>query len=150
MLLYRNPLPFPDRGHRRYGVKDDRGRKVVVNLLKDIGGLAERFTFDSGATHQTLMWDGYTVINYLDPPLEEWPDVHATGLSLPVTDPKSAAQRTEQMLRAAGYSATAVLDLDTDLPHNYLAMVISDAFDGWILVFRRPLIKMPVPKRRKV
>lgn len=148
ILLIRNPLPFPDRGHRLYGVKDDHGRQIVVEMLRRVGGLDERFTFDSGATHQTLMWDGFTVINYVDRRLEEALGVSSTGLSIPVADPHNAARKAEQILKASGYTATAFFDIDTDLPSNHLAIVVSDAFDGWILVLRRPLIHMPVPKRR--
>src|SRR3989442_1630003 len=64
----RNPLPFPDRGHRAYGVPDEKARQTVVNILQEVTPLRERFTFDAAATQQTLMWDNFPVIYYMDRP----------------------------------------------------------------------------------
>jgi len=148
VLHFRNPLPFPDRGHRLYGVADERARRAVVRMLGQVSHLKEQFTFDSGTTHQTLMWDGFTVINYLDPAARTTLEAAGTGLSVPAGDPRRAAAEAVKLLRESGYEAEALGDVDPDLPENYLIPVKSNAFDGWVLVFRRPLIKMPFPKKR--
>lgn len=149
ILHYRNPLPVPDKGHRIYGVPDERARQVVVSMLGELSHLQEQFTFDSGPTHQTLMWDGFTVINYVDTNIKRDLGITSTGLSVPVSDPLRAANRAVELLRRAGYSAALLANIDKDLPANYLVPVQSDAFDGWVIVFRRPLLKMPYPKKRK-
>lgn len=148
ILHFRNPLPIPDKGHRLYGVPDERARAAVVRMLQSVGRLKEQFTFDSGPTHQTLMWDGFTVINYLDPDAKKRLGVAGTGLSLPVKDPRLAATKAINLLRESGYEAEMIDNADPALPPNHLVPVKSDAFDGWVLVFRRPLVKMPMPTKR--
>jgi hypothetical protein len=149
IMVLRNPLPFPDRGHRAFGVPDERARQIVVNLLYETGSLKERWTFDSGPTHQTLLWDGFTVINHVDEAFQRERDLPSTAISLAVKDPQAAAQRAVALLTESGYKAEWEDNLDSDLPPNHLVAVRSDAFRGWLLVFRRPLIHMPRPKIRK-
>jgi hypothetical protein len=148
-MHFRNPLPFPDHGHRAYGVPDERARKAVVKMLEEVTPLRERFTFDSGATHQTLMWDGFTVIHYLDSDIQKARDLTGNGLSVAVDDPQASAKRAVELLQAEGYKAAIIEGINYDLPENSLVPVESDAFNGWALVFRRQLIKMPYPKIRK-
>lgn len=38
---------------------------------------------------------------------------------------------------------------DEILPPNHLVVLESDAFDSWVLVFRRHVLRMPAIKRRK-
>jgi len=148
ILHFRNPLPIPDKGHRLYGVPDELARRIVVQILQDVSHLKEQFTFDSGPTHQTLMWDGFTVINYLDPEIQRRFNMAGTGLSIPVKDPQLAATKAVGLLRESGYTAEALYNIDHDLPSNHLVPVKSNAFEGWVLVFRLPLLKMPFPKKR--
>jgi len=149
MMLLHNPLPFPDRGHRTFGVQDDRARQVVVDIIAEVGGIKPRFTFDSGVTHQTLLWDGFTTINYLDPPINKTKGIPVNGLSLPVDDPLTSAKRTVDLLQQHSYKSNIVEDIDVGLPPNHLVLVQSDAFAGWVMVFRRPTISMPYPKTRQ-
>lgn len=148
-MHFRNPLPFPDHGHRTYGVPDEKARQAVVHVLEEVTPLKERFTFDSGATHQTLMWDGFTVIHYLDSDIQQSKKLTGNGLSVPVDDPLASAHRAIQILNQEGYQASIISGINFDLPENYLVPVESNAFNGWALVFRRSLIKMPYPKVRK-
>jgi hypothetical protein len=148
ILHFRNPLPIPDKGHRLYGVKDERALGVVVQVLQQVSHLREQFTFDSGPTHQTLMWDGFTVISYIDQDTRKMFDLAGTGLSVPVENPEQASAKAVRLLRQFGYDAEKLDNLDLDLPANHLIPVKSNAFDGWVLVFRRPLIKMPMPRKR--
>jgi len=145
----RNPLPFPDRGHRAYGVPDEKARQTVVNILQEVTPLRERFTFDSGATHQTLMWDNFTVIHYMDSDIQKAKNVSGNGLSVAVDDPTASAKRAVELLKAQGYQAEILTGINYDLPEGYLVPVTSNAFNDWALVFRRPLVKMPYPKIRK-
>lgn len=148
VMLVHNPLPFPDHGHRAYGVPDERARAAVVRVLQQVTPLRERFTFDSGATHQTLMWDGFTVIHYLDSDIQKARNLTGNGLSVAVDDPLGSAKRAVELLKAEGYQAAITEGINYDLPEGYLVPVESNAFNGWALVFRRPLMKMPYPKIR--
>src|SRR2546425_1171054 len=85
VMVIHNPFPFPDRGHRCFGVRSEHARQTVVRVIETTSGLKERFTFDFGPTHQTLMWDGCTVINYL-----EDNDKPGSAISLAVSDPRAA------------------------------------------------------------
>lgn len=148
LFFYRNPLPFPDRGHRIFGVPNEKARHDVVELLKKVSALRERWTFDSGEVHQTVMWDGFTSIHYLDPEIQKSRNLMGSGLSVPTNDPQGSAMTAVEFLRAAGYEAKLVEGMNFDLPPNHLIPVESNAFNGWNLVFRRPLHKMPFPKVR--
>lgn len=95
-----------------------------------------------------LFWDNQTVINYLDQTYKDQTGLPATALSLPVNNPMAAAIQMAARLKARGYTAEIVgkgVEFD-DLPPNHLAIVRSDAFDGWVMIFRRPLFKMPRPR----
>lgn len=148
MFFYRNPLPFPDRGHRIFGVPNEKARHDVVNLLREVSSLRARWTFDSGEVHQTLMWDGLTSIHYLDSETQRDRNLLGTGLSVPTSDPQAAATQAVEFLRREGYEAKIIEGMNLDLPPNHLVPIESNAFNGWNLVFRRPLHKMPFPKTR--
>ena len=148
IMLVRNPLPLPDRGHRAYSLPSEAARRTVLTLLARFG-LKERFTFDAGPTHQTLMQDGLTVLNHLESPDPDIAKLPGSAISLPVKDPRKAAGHAIELLRAAHFTAS-LKEITQDLPQNHLVVLESDAFDGWVLVFRRHLLKMPAVKRRRV
>jgi hypothetical protein len=145
-LFYRNPLPFPDQGHRLYGVPDDKARQVVVQILEEVGGLDEHFTFDAEPVHQTVMWDGKTVIAYFDKEAESIPQ---NGMSIAVSNPRASAEQTVSMLKKAGYEAHWQDNIWKGMPENTLILVQSNAFKGWGLVYRLSALKMPYPKIRQ-
>ena len=145
ILIFRNPLPFPDRGHRIFGVADEHARATVIKIIENLSGRRAQFTFDSGDIHQTVLADGYTSIHYID---NRPPDVPPSGLSIPVRDPMASAQKAIEMLQNEGYTASLIDKVETGLPPNHLVPVRSNAFQNWALVFRRPLLKMPRPKFR--
>lgn len=146
LIIVRNPFPFPDRGHRVFGVKDERARAAVVKIIETVSGKKSLYTFDSGDIHQTILADGYTSIHYIDNLKNKTP---ANAISFAVENPRKSADKAIEMLRAEGYEANLIEDVKTDLPPNHLVPVRSSAFDNWALVFRRPLLKMPRPKFRK-
>ena len=53
IMVVRNPLPFPDRGHRLFAVPDERARRVTLSILAETG-LSPRFRFRTGPSDQTL------------------------------------------------------------------------------------------------
>lgn len=146
LMIVRNPFPFPDRGHRVFGVKDEKTRAVVVKLIETLSSRKSRYTFDLGDIHQTILADGYTSIHYID---RKPPDLSACAVSFAVKNPLVSAHEAIRLLQSEGFAAKIVEKVETNLPPNYLVPVESDAFDGWVLVFRRPLLKMPRPQFRK-
>lgn len=141
--FFRNPLPFPDRGHRCFAVPNENAARVVVTILGKLAGLRERFSFDPGPTHQTLLWDNTTVIIYHDPIIREQ-ELPPNGLSVVVSNPKESAQEAATMLRHAGFTAT-IEDSLISGDDNKLIGLSSNAFDGWLMVFRRHILAMGKP-----
>lgn len=141
-LLWRNPLPFPDRGHRCFAVPGERAARAVTAALEG-GGLSRRFTFAFGTTVQTLFWDNTTVLIR-----------HGGGgarlapnaLSLVARRPLARAHAAAEELRNAGFTAEVHPD-PGPASDSKLVVVSSDAFDGWVLVFRRHVLAMGSPQR---
>ncbi len=149
LMWWRNPLPLPDRGHRAYALAREEARLPVLKALRELG-LAERFTFDTGPTRQTLLSDGYTVLNHLSSGEPSLDHLTANAISVAVKDPKAAAQGVARDLNASNYTATIQEITDAELPPNRLVVLESNAFSDWVLVFRQHIFKMPAVKRYKV
>lgn len=149
MLLYRNPLPFPDRGHRCFPVPNELAARVVVDVLGSVGGLPERFTFTSGETDQTLLWDNTTVL------IQYGAELRKRGLAIPalsvaVADPPRAAEAAKKKLEQDGFIAEVVHELIPDMEDKMVGLK-SNAFGGWFMIFRKPLLQMgEMPKTRKI
>jgi hypothetical protein len=141
LMVFRNPFPFPDRGHRLYGVPNEHARRTVMNILRG-SGLQPRLRFRTGPSDQTLFWDNETVIHVLD----QGGGLSGTGISVVVSNPQRAASNAIKMLRDAGYSAEQPSDAAvSDVGASDLVVVASSAFLGWALAFRRHQLKMPKP-----
>ncbi len=145
--FYRNPLPFPDRGHRGFAVPSEKAAKVVVEIFESIG-LSERFTFDSGPTHQTLMWDNATVIMQLDQSVRDL-GLAPNFISLPVSNPRARAWQALTMLKEAGFTGDIKENVNPEVGDK-LVLLSSNAFDGWVMVFRRHVLAMGMPVKRKL
>jgi hypothetical protein len=143
--LVRNPLPFPDRGHRCFAVADEKAAGVVLKILSFVG-LPERFTFHPGPTHQTVLWDNTTVIIRHDQEIKD-KGLPPNALSVVVPDPRAYANEAALMLIKAGFTATVHADVLPEVAAKFV-MVTSDAFDHWGLAFRRHVLVMgPPPKK---
>lgn len=144
----RNPLPFPDRGHRCFAVPSEKAAKTVVRILGNLG-LPERFTFDAGPTHQTLLWDNTTVIiSHSHDPTSEEAKLPPNGLSVVVSNPKERAREAAAMLTQAGFTATVRENVIPEAGDKF-ALLESNAFNGWVLVFRRHLVVMGKPPNQR-
>ncbi len=143
LFFYHNPLPFPDRGHRCFAVPNIKAAAYIGGILRDLGGLSEKFTFFVGGTTQTLFSDNTTVLITHDSrhSVEELPP---NALSLVSHDPTVAARAAAQKLQTAGFQAKVHLDVIPTLGDKLVA-VSSNAFDGWILIFRRHALAMGKP-----
>lgn len=143
----RNPLPFPDRGHRCFAVPNEQAAKVVATILGKLAGLTERFTFDPGPTHQTLLWDNTTVIIQHDDDIREQ-GLAPNGLSVVVSNPKASAREAAAMLKQAGFSADIKDNIMPEVGDKFV-LLTSNAFDGWILAFRRHILAMGRPPSQR-
>lgn len=148
--FWSNPLPWPDRGHRVFGVKNEEARHLLVHILAAYA-LKENFTFDMGPSHQTIMMDGTTVIHHFDERArgEEPYRLTGTALSIRASNPREAALEIQKKINGAGFKTVLVEDMIPGLPHGQFYMIRSDAFVGWDgLVITLPIIKMKKPRRR--
>jgi hypothetical protein len=145
--LVRNPLPFPDRGHRCFAVPNEQAAKAVVEILGKLAGLPERFTFEPEPTRQTLLWDNATVIIRHDDSNREQ-EIAPNGLSVVVNNPRRSAYEAAATLRRAGFTAEIKDDVMSKASGK-LVVLTSSAFDGWVLVFRRHLLVMGKPPNRR-
>jgi hypothetical protein len=141
LLFVRNPLPFPDHGHRLYCVRSAEARGAVLSVLKALG-LSPRFRFKFGPSDQTVFWDNTTVLHLLD---SEFIDP-GNALSVAVQEPERQAAEVLGMLTKAGFPAHRVGESDDAIGTSDLVVIASEAFDGWTLVLRRHLLRMPKPK----
>jgi hypothetical protein len=146
-VFFRNPLPFPDRGHRCFAVKNQEAARAVVWILDRLGGLPERFTFDAGPTHQTVLWDNETVILYHDQTIRDQ-GLPPNALSVAVDDPRDRAIAAAARLREAGFRADVIQDIIPEAGGKFV-LVTSDAFEGWGLAFRRHILAMGKPPNQR-
>lgn len=140
LIRGRNPLPFPDPGSRIFATPSAEAKATVVALLRE-HGLSERFRFDTGGVQRSIMWDG-TIINWSTPEVMAKLGTPAASIGLVVTDPLASAEAAAIFLRTRGFQATVVRDAEPELP---IVFVITDAFTGTILNFRKHIIHLPRP-----
>lgn len=136
--LIRNKIPVLDYGHRCFGVPSEATARLLLQILEPFG-LKENFTFSPANTNQTLLNDGSTVLIWFEETVtrEKLPPNGFSVVSKnPIRDADIAAEFLEQM----GYSSKVHLLM----PHktNNIAIVESEAFLGWVLVFRLHSFKM--------
>lgn len=158
ILLWRNPFPFPDRGHRLLGVATDEAGIVVLRMFRKLR-LPAFTSFDLVANEtrlsaQSVLVDGMTVVHALHPTLRA--QMPATGISLPVSSPRAAAKLAIADLEAAGFTAAMWEPEEDGYPEDTLVIVTSNAFDGWALTLRVsqprlfPLMRKGLIRPRKI
>jgi hypothetical protein len=82
----------------------------------------------------------------VDPSVAAQSGLNGNAISLAVTDPRRAASEAIRSLQTAGFSAELVAGFDNYLPDNHLIIVKSSACIGWVLAFRKHVLKMPKPQ----
>jgi hypothetical protein len=140
MLRGRNPLPFPDPGSRIFTTPSAEAKAAVIALLRQ-HGLRERFQFNSSGVLRSILWDG-TIINTPDTAVLTKLNHAAASIGLVVADSAASAAAAAAFLRARGFSADVVLDAEPELP---IAFVVTDAFTGTVLNFRKHVTQLPRP-----
>ncbi len=151
---YKQGPPLIDLGHRAYGVADEKTAQLTAQILDSVCGLRERFTFDAGPTHQTLLSDGQTVIMRLSEELRTGSKMTGNALSVVTRNPNEEAKRIVAILKVRGYTAEALPQFDMGRDRHgepRLVVIQSSAFDHWELVLRRHSFAMGgMPKTRKI
>src|SRR5260370_37592381 len=131
-LLIRNPLPFPDRGHRLFSVPDDRARQTVTTLLTR-AGLKPRLRFRIGPSDQTVFSDNATVIHCFT----ATSGANGNGMSLVVSEPTAAAAAAIKDLRAHSFAAHQLPPFQMKLPPDHMTISTSAAFPHCARKIRR-------------
>lgn len=137
----RNPLPFPDRGSRIFSTPSPEAKDAVVALLAR-HGVKERFQANSSGILRSIMWDG-TIINQAPPGVLQKLGHASASIGLVSDDPVASANDAAEFLRARGFEAKVVLDVEPELP---IAFVVTNATSGTVLNFRKHMIHMPRPQ----
>lgn len=140
LVSERNPLPFPDRGSRIFTTPSPEAKDAVVALLSRYG-VKERFRADSSGIRRSIMWDG-TIINQAPPDVLQKLGHASASIGLVVDDPIASANDAAEFLRARGFEAKVVLDVEPELP---IAFVVTNATSSTVLNFRKHLIHFPKP-----
>lgn len=140
MLVGRNLLPFPDVGSRIFTAASPAAKAVIVDLLAQYG-VRERFQFNTAGVLRSIMWDG-TIINCPDPEVTRRLGSPRASIGLVSPDPAQSAAQAAAFLTQRGFDAEVVLDAEPDLP---IAFVVTNAFTGTVLNFRKHVIHMPRP-----
>lgn len=136
----RNPLPFPDTGSRIFAAASPEAKDALVALLTR-HGLDERFRMDSSGILRSILWDG-TILNVSPPDTVTLLGGATSCIGLVSTGPEADADAAAAFLQARGFAARVVRDAEPNLP---IAFVVTDAFAGTALNFRKHVTKMPRP-----
>jgi hypothetical protein len=141
LALGRNPFPFPDPGSRIFSAASPEAKRAIVELLAQ-HGIKERFRADSDGVLRSILWDG-TIINMPTAATLDKLDGASSCIGLVAADPEASAREAAAFLVARGFSARVVLDVEPALP---IAFVVTDAFRGTVLNFRKHMIHLPRPQ----
>lgn len=146
VLMVRRLIPFHDPGHRLFSVVSLDAQMAVIEVLARVAGLRELFTFDAGPT-QTVMRDNATVIAFHPTPVSEQ-GLNPCAFSMPVRNPTMSAHAAVAILRSRGFTAEIREDAIPDANGRFV-MVTSNAFEGCQMAFRRHVLRMGAPPRRR-
>lgn len=141
VAVRRNPLPFPDPGSRIFSASSIEAMEAIVALLGR-HGIGQRFRVDTSGISRSIMWDG-TIINVRPDEVARKLGGASASIGLVATDPEASADAAADFLRSKGFSAKVVLDAEPELP---IAFVVTDAFVGTVLNFRRHMLHLPRPR----
>ena len=141
VVMGRNPFPFPDPGSRIFSAASPEAKAAIVELLGR-HGIKERFRADSDAVLRSIMWDG-TIINTPSPGALEKLDAASSCIGLVSGDPEASAREAAAFLVSRGFAARVVPDVEPGLP---IVFVVTDAFPGTVINFRKHMIHLPRPQ----
>ena len=138
----RSPFPMGDRAFSR--LRHPRRKAAIVELLAQYG-VRERFQVNTTGVLRSIMWDG-TIINCPDPEVTRRLQSPRASIGLVSPDPPQSTAEAAAFLKGRGFDAEVVLDAEPDLP---IAFVVTNAFTGTVLNFRKHVIHMPRPQPQR-
>ena len=121
-----------------FSCPNPRARAAVMDLLRGYGveieipsGHKER-----SATKVDLSQNDSQTVNCLDKRLAKKLSYAKQAIGFAVDDPLSQARQSAHFLRMKGFGTTVEEMKTDDALSVTFTLVISEAFDGWVLVFR--------------
>jgi hypothetical protein len=139
MQICRNRIPLVDYGHRCFAVQNQPTAELLLTILHRFG-LQENFTFSPGKTNQTILNDGTTALIWFDESVK--PEERQNGFSVVTDQPVEDALWAMVQLEAKGFSCRMRDDLFPPELRGKIVILESDAFLGWVMVFRRHSFQM--------
>ena len=124
------PLPFFNPGPRLFSTSSTEAKRAIVDLLSR-HGLKERCQFDGDEIQRSIMLDG-TIIVVVPEHVIEKLDGATSCIGLVTQKPVSAAREAADLLRASGFSAKVVFDVE---PNDPMTFVVTNALRGSALQF---------------
>jgi len=137
----RNVLPFPDPGSRIFAATSREAQDAIVALLAQ-HGLRQRYWGITSGVRRAILWD-WTIISVPSAEVLAKEGGAACSIGLVVDDPKRRAEAAAAFLQARGFSATVVHDAEPEIP---ISFVLTDAFIGTALNFRKHAVRFPHPQ----
>ena len=141
LLFFNNLL---DKGHRYFGVKNEKAAITLSHCIYKETGIGERMTFRPSPNNQMLLSDNTTVFGWFDDStmINALPP---NAVSLPVSDPLTSAKRTRDTLIANGFEAR-VFQLPISAKEKLFG-VTTNALDNAFIVYRKNIFQMGAPPK---
>jgi hypothetical protein len=137
----RNLLPFPDPGSRIFAARSPEAQDALITLLER-HGMKQRYWGITSGVRRAIFWD-WTIVSVPSPEVLALEGGAACSIGLVVDDPARRAEEAAQFLRSRGFSATVVRDAEPEIP---IVFLLTDAFVGTALNFRRHAVRFPHPQ----
>ena len=146
LLVTQGPVRFTFGGYCSYEVPDEKAARALLKVTT-LAGLKEKYTFDAGGSHQCVLSDGVTVLQWLDPEERE-AGASGNSRSLVVSDPQAVAEHARLILKDAGYTAE-VLQTNVDPEKGAQELTLrTDALTAGCIVFKKATLLGPEEKKR--
>ncbi len=123
-----------DRGSRIFNCPSNAAARAVAEIVSQYH-IEPRYRFDTTLVKRILFDDG-TVVTVTDHELRAIMGNCGAGIALTTPDPERAAVNAACFLEEQGFEATVLGALDPEASPNIIFLA-SNAFDGWLLIFRQ-------------
>jgi hypothetical protein len=144
MALWRNELPFPDRGSFIYTARDAESRNALIELLRIHGQEPAFRADDSGGQISRAIYKNGLILNVVQPDtLSELGDAGG-GFAIVASDPMGSALEAVTFLSTRGDYTAKVHGPYED---GNVVIVTTPMLQSGVIVFRKHLIKMGKPPK---
>ena len=146
LLVTQGPVRLTFGGYCSYEVPDERAARTLVKVTT-LAGLGEKYTFDTADSHQCVLSDGVTVLQWLDPQARE-AGGNGNSRSLMVSDPAAVAEHARLILKDAGYTAEVSENKPANKDGEATVTLKTDALSSGCLIFKKTGLLGPEEKKR--